>query len=70
MIANPKRTARTAVKVARKTADRTREVGETMVGASDLVKKAIDAVDTMVSSGKRRSGRSRDSGESGGSESR
>lgn len=64
MIGNPKRTAREAVGVARKTADRTREVGEKMVGASELVKKAIDVVDTMVSGGRRRGRRSNDSGES------
>lgn len=63
MIKNPKQTARTAVKIARKTVDATRDVGETMVGASEVVKKAIDAVDTIVSSRKRRSGRSRKSGE-------
>lgn len=66
-IANPKRTARKAVGVARKAADRTRDVGETMVGASELAKKAIDAVDAIVSGDKRRSSRSR---KSGGSESK
>ena len=61
MVKNPKRTARTAVKIARKTADVTHDVGEKIVGASDLVTTALDAVDTLVSGSKRRSRRTKNS---------
>jgi methyl-accepting chemotaxis protein len=61
-VANPKRTARKAVGLARSTADRTRAVGETMVGASEAVQKALDAVETIVSKSKRRGGRTKKSG--------
>jgi hypothetical protein len=64
LIERPKRTARKAMKIARVTADRTRDVGEKMVGAADLVKTAADAVEQLVT-GKRRGRRPGRSGDSG-----